>query len=72
MKKNMERNMYITKHDQPKLWWQQLWPWLLMCGPAVAIFACAITIWLAVNQYPDKPLLEGVVRQGLKVEQVKK
>jgi hypothetical protein len=43
-----------------------------MCGPAVAIFACAITIWLAVNQYPDKPLLEGVVRQGLKVEQVKK
>ncbi len=68
----MKKNMYMTKHDQPKLWWQQLWPWLLMCGPVVAIFACVITIWLAVNQYPDKPLLEGVVRQGLKVEQVKK
>jgi hypothetical protein len=44
----------------------------LISGPAAAIVACAITIWLAVNSYPDQQLREGVVSRGLKTEQVKK
>jgi len=57
--------------QQIKPWWKQLWPWLLISGPAVAMIGCAITIWLAVNLYADKPLWDGVVKQGLKVEQFK-
>jgi len=57
--------------QQIKPWWKQLWPWLLISGPAVAMIGCAITIWLAVTLYADKPLRDGVVKQGLKVEQLK-
>ena len=55
-----------------KPWWKKLWPWLLISGPAVAMIACIITIYLAVNLYADKPLRDGLVKQGLKVEQVSK
>jgi len=53
-----------------KPWWKQLWPWLLISGPAVAIIGCSITIWLAINLYADKPVREGVIAHGLKVERV--
>jgi uncharacterized protein len=62
--------MHMTE-QQIKPWWKQLWPWLLISGPAVAMIGCAITIWLAVTLYADKPLRDGVVKQGLKVEQLK-
>ena len=52
-------------------WYKQLWPWLLISGPATAIIGCIITIYLAINLYADKPLHEGIVKQGLKVEQIK-
>jgi hypothetical protein len=57
--------------QQTKPWWKQLWPWLLISGPFVTMIGCAITIWLAVNLYADKPLRDGVLKQGLKVEQLK-
>lgn len=57
--------------QQIKPWWKQLWPWLLISGPLVAMMGCAITIWLAVNLYADMPLRDGIVKQGLKVEQLK-
>jgi hypothetical protein len=53
-----------------KSWWKQLWPWLLISGPAVAIIGCSITIWLAINLYADKPVREGFIAHGLKVERV--
>ena len=61
----------MTKPQTTKPWWKQLWPWLLISGPAVAMIGCIITIWLAVNMHSDKPLREGIVKQGLKVEQLK-
>jgi hypothetical protein len=61
----------MTKQQMIKPWWRQLWPWLLISGPAAAMVACAITIWLAFNFYADKPLRQGVVKQGFKVEQTK-
>jgi len=63
--------MYMNEQETMKPWWKQLWPWLLISGPAVAMIGCIITIYLAVNMYADKPLREGVVKQGLKVEQLK-
>ena len=61
----------MTQQQNSKPWWKQLWPWLLISGPAVAMIGCIITIWLAINMYADKPLRDGVVKQGLKVEQLK-
>ena len=61
----------MNEQETMKPWWKQLWPWLLISGPAVAMIGCIITIYLAVNLYADKPLREGVVKQGLKVEQLK-
>jgi len=61
----------MREEHTTKPWWKQLWPWLLISGPAVAMIGCIITIWLAVNLYADKPLRDGVAKQGLKVEQLK-
>jgi hypothetical protein len=61
----------MNEEQTMKPWWKQLWPWLLISGPAVAMIGCIITIYLAINLYADKPLRDGVVKQGLKVEQLK-
>jgi len=61
----------MTEQHIDKPWWKQLWPWLLISGPAVAMIGCIITIYLAVNLHADKPLRDGVSKQGLKVEQLK-
>ncbi len=53
---------------QQKPWWKQLWPWLLISGPALAMIACGITIWL-VFENVDPPIKQGVIRYGLKVVQ---
>lgn len=55
-----------------KPWWKQLWPWLLISGPAIAAIGCAITIWLAFTQDADQPIRDGVVKRGLKIEAVSK
>ena len=62
----------MTELAEMRPWWKQLWPWLLISGPAIAVIGCAITIWLAVNLYADLPVRDGVVVKGLKVEQVAK
>ncbi len=54
-----------------KPWFKQLWPWLLISGPEVAAIGCVITIYLAINLYSDMPVRDGVVKRGLKVEQIK-
>jgi hypothetical protein len=60
----------MLEHKTNKPWFKQLWPWLLISGPAVAAIGCMITIYLAVNLYADKPVREGVIKLGLKVEQI--
>lgn len=61
----------MADQQTSKPWWKQLWPWLLISGPAVAMIGCFITIYLAINLHADKPLRNGVVKHGLKVEQLK-
>ncbi len=53
-------------------WWKQSWPWFLISLPTIAVIGCSITIWLAFSLFPDAPIRDGVVKQGLKVEQVAK
>jgi hypothetical protein len=55
-----------------KPWWKQLWPWLLISGPAVAALGCAITIWLAFTYHADQPIRDGVSKKGLKIEATSK
>jgi uncharacterized protein len=62
--------MSIQSNNKP--WWKQLWPWLIISGPAVGAIGAAITIWFAFTQDVDQPIREGVVKQGLKIEQVNK
>ena len=61
----------MSEQETNKPWFKQLWPWLLISGPAIAAIGCMITIYLAVNLYADKPVRDGVVKRGLKVEQLK-
>ena len=61
----------MTEQKNTKPWFKQLWPWLLISGPAIAMIGCIITIYLAINYQADKPLREDVTKQGLKVEQIK-
>lgn len=53
---------------QCKPWWKEPWPWLLISGPAMAMMGCAATIWVAM-QHADRPIVDGVVRQGLVIRQ---
>ncbi len=61
----------MSDQHTSKPWFKQLWPWLLISGPAVAAVGCIITIYLAVTLYVDKPVRDGVVKRGLKVEQIR-
>ncbi|WP_114637516.1 FixH family protein [Polynucleobacter necessarius] len=61
----------MTEQQMNKPWFKQLWPWLLISGPAVTMTGCIITIYLAINLHADKLLRDGVMKQGLKVEQLK-
>jgi hypothetical protein len=63
--------MNMSDQHTSKPWFKQLWPWLLISGPAVAAVGCIITIYLAVTLYVDKPVRDGVVKRGLKVEQIR-
>ncbi len=63
--------MNTSNQPASKPWFKQLWPWLLISGPAVAAIGCIITIYLAFTLCADKPVRDGVVKRGLKVEQVK-
>ena len=61
----------MSEQKASKPWYKQMWPWLLISGPAIAAIGCVITIYLAINLYADKPVRDGVLKRGLKVEQVR-
>jgi hypothetical protein len=64
--------MNMSEQETSKPWYKQMWPWFLISGPAIAAIGCVITIYLAINLYADKPVRDGVLKRGLKVEQVHK
>jgi len=44
-------------------WYRQVWPWLLMLMPAVAIVAGAVTFWLAVSTN-NSMVVDDYYREG--------
>ena len=49
-----------------KPWYQQLWPWLIISGPATVLVAGAITMWLAFST-ADGLVAEDYYKQGLAI-----
>ena len=47
-------------------WYRQLWPWLLLSGPAAVIVAGAATIWIAFAS-ADGLVAEDYYKQGLAI-----
>jgi uncharacterized protein len=48
----------------PRPWYRQLWPWLLMLPPAVAVVGGAVTYYLAVTR-PDVLVRQDCVQDGV-------
>ncbi len=50
-------------------WYRQLWPWLILSGPAAALVAGAATIWIAFAS-ADGLVAEDYYRQGMAINKV--
>lgn len=62
----LERRMAeLDKNPNP--WYKEPWPWILMSGPAIAVVACIITIYLAFSSGGNEPM-GGATKRGLVVE----
>ena len=49
-------------------WWKQLWPWLLMAGPAIVAVGCLYTAYLAMST-PDALVVGDYYKQGKAINQ---
>src|SRR3954466_14141519 len=47
-------------------WYRQLWPWLLISGPATVLIAGVITMWLAFST-ADGLVADDYYKQGLAI-----
>ena len=52
-----------------KPWYREPWPWILMVGPASAIVAGGVTIWLAFASV-DGLVADDYYKRGLAINQV--
>lgn len=50
-------------------WYREPWPWILMAGPAAAVVAGAITIWIAFAS-ADGLVADDYYKQGLAINRV--
>lgn len=49
-----------------KPWYREPWPWILMSGPAAAIVAGIITMWIAVT-HQDALVTDDYYKEGLAI-----
>lgn len=49
-------------------WYKQRWPWILMAGPVLVIFAGVATVWLAIISN-DGLVTDDYYKEGLAVNQ---
>jgi hypothetical protein len=47
-------------------WYRQLWPWIVISGPAAVLLAGAVTMWLAFSG-ADGVVAEDYYKQGLAI-----
>jgi hypothetical protein len=50
-------------------WYREPWPWILMAGPAAAVVAGAVTIWIAFAS-ADGLVVDDYYKQGLAINRV--
>jgi uncharacterized protein len=50
-------------------WYREPWPWILIAGPAAAVVAGLVTLWLAVSS-ADGLVAEDYYKQGLAINRV--
>lgn len=50
-------------------WYRQLWPWLIISGPAAVLLAGAATIWIAFAS-ADGLVTEDYYKEGLAINKV--
>jgi hypothetical protein len=50
-------------------WYRQLWPWLIISGPAAVLVAGAVTTWIAFAS-ADGLVVEDYYKQGLAINKV--
>jgi hypothetical protein len=50
--------------SETRPWYRQLWPWLLMLPPALAVVGGGITLYLAVTR-PDVLIRKDCVKDGV-------
>jgi hypothetical protein len=50
-------------------WYREPWPWIIMAGPAAAVVAGALTIWIAFAT-ADGLVADDYYRQGLAINKV--
>lgn len=62
----MTSNALPSPDRAAKPWYRQLWPWLLIAGPAVAVVGGIVTAWLAVTT-DDGVIADDYYRRGLLV-----
>lgn len=55
----------VTGH-YAKPWFREPWPWLLMAGPATAVLAGAVTVWLAIVS-ADGLVADDYYKRGLAI-----
>jgi uncharacterized protein len=51
-----------TRDTKP--WYRQLWPWLLIIPPAVAVIGGSFTLYLAITR-PDALVRQDCVKDGV-------
>lgn len=51
-----------------KPWYREPWPWILMSGPVIVVFAGIITTWIAYTK-GDPLVTEDYYRKGLAAQQ---
>ncbi|HHJ14918.1 MAG TPA: nitrogen fixation protein FixH [Gammaproteobacteria bacterium] len=62
--------MYDTVPPDPRPWYRQIWPWLLIVPPASAVLGGILTLVLAV-QSPNALVVDDYYKQGLAINQHK-
>lgn len=58
----------IDRINSARPWYTQVWPWLLMLGPAVVVAAATYTGWLAFSRQ-DALVVGDYYKQGLAINQ---
>ena len=65
----MTSTLMQTPIDRAKPWYRELWPWLLMAGPAIVVVAALATAYLAVSS-DDGVVADDYYKRGLVINRV--